>query len=119
MSLRAASYPEVVNLTETGLLVWSIHHAGGTGGPYFAETYQAETLLANSLRKLIYTPVDLESGLISRHSLGRNIWCDLRPRKLRCHYSWPGRLVPILEERKQDTYDRASHRLPDLYLCYL
>ena len=31
-----------------GLLIWSVHHAGGTAGPYFAHDYKTDSVLANS-----------------------------------------------------------------------
>lgn len=34
-----------------GILIWSVHHAGGTAGPYFAHDYKTDTVLANSIRK--------------------------------------------------------------------
>lgn len=48
------------------MLIWAVHHSGGTGGPYFARDYKADSLLADSLRT---SAVDFNTT----HANGRNV----------------------------------------------
>jgi hypothetical protein len=102
-----------------GLLIWALVHSK-SGGPYFAHTYKPDALLADSLGTFISRSSSYQiEVLIFVHSLGSSVRCNFSAGQLRRDYSWPSRLVSLLEEREPNSNDCSSDRLSDIHLCYM
>lgn len=62
-------------LTVFGLLIWSVHHSNGTGGPYFARDYQPDAILANSLPWAVIYGATSVLGNVGVVTLSQADWC--------------------------------------------
>ena len=96
-------------MTVFGILIWSVHHAGGTAGPYFAHDYKTDSpVLADSIRKsLDISPEGDDSELLC--SMG----CHLRRHSSTWQHghcdSGSSKLVSFGQDRQQEINDGASH----------
>ncbi|KXT17659.1 hypothetical protein AC579_9041 [Pseudocercospora musae] len=65
-------------MTVFGILIWAVHHAGGTAGPYFAHDYKTDSpVLANSIPWAVIYGATAVLGNMGTVTLGQANWCRL------------------------------------------
>ncbi|KAI5357463.1 putative purine-cytosine permease [Septoria linicola] len=63
--------------TVFGILIWAVHHADGTAGPYFAHDYKSDSVLADSVGWAVVYGATAVLGNMGTVTLGNANWCRL------------------------------------------